>query len=219
MRAGARFLSVPLGTLVLLGSAGLVGSVSAAGPTLDDPVGAAELLLLANADRALAGLPVLLARDDLTAHALEHSRRMAEAGDIWHDDAYFSAGSKARFRARTVGENVALNRSLADAHRRLMLSDGHRANLLNPRFSIVGFAVVRAADGVGYVTQAFVEPLSGTAPAATAVAPTSGVVPAAASEPAPAAEPPAVPAAASAPVPAALPRRAAPSPPASATPT
>ena len=163
----------------------------AAAPTLDDPLGAAQLLTLANVDRAAAGLPLLVPRDDLTTIALEHSRRMALADDIWHNDAYFSSSVKAQVGAKSLGENVAMNRSMDDAHRRLLASPGPRDNLLNPKFTVVGFAVVRAADGIGYVTQAFIEPLAGTAPPpvaspAAAPAPVAEVI----TPPAPAPAPP-----------------------------
>ena len=206
MRGIVRMLSVVLVTAVLL-VAGLVGRAVpavAVGPTADDPVGAAELLALANVERAAAGLPLLVPRDDVTAIAFEHSRRMAEADDLWHNDAYFTSSSKARLGARSLGENVAENRSMADAHRRLLLSDGHRANLLDPKFTVVGFAVVRAASGLGYVTQAFVEPLPGTAPppiAPLAAADEAAPAPVP-SPPAPAPTPPPAPAPAPAPRPA-----------------
>jgi len=44
------------------------------------------------------------------------------------------------------------------AHARLMNSRGHRANLLNPRFSVAGFAVVQAPDGRYFITENFLQP-------------------------------------------------------------
>jgi hypothetical protein len=162
---------------VVIGGSAVPGRAVAAGPTVDDPLGAAQLVMLANEDRAAAGVPPLQVRSDVTSLAFEHSRRMAEAGDISHNDAYFSAATKARLDARSLGENVAMNRSMDDAHRRLMASPGHRANLLNPKFTVVGVAVVRAVDGIGYVTQAFLEPRVATAspgPVAPVPAPAPG---------------------------------------------
>jgi uncharacterized protein YkwD len=133
-------------------------TASAAGVVVDDPVATAQLLVLANTERAGAGLPALVARDDVAAIATEHSRQMAEAGDIFHNDGYFTTEVRQRLGAKALGENVALNTSMDDAHRRLMNSPGHRANLMNPTFTVVGMAVARTADGVGFITQDFVEP-------------------------------------------------------------
>ena len=156
---------------------------------LDDPVASAHLVVLANAERAEAGLPPLEARYDVTELALEHSRRMAAAGDLFHNDDYFTPAVRQRLGARSLGENVALNRSVEDAHRRLMLSPGHRANLMNPKFTVVGMAVVRTIDGTGYITQDFVEP-AGARALAPAPAPADPAPAPAPADPAPSADDP-----------------------------
>ena len=127
----------------------------------DDPEAARRLLELANADRGRAGLAPLSARADITALALAHSQRMARAGGIFHNDAFFSAATRTALGAKARGETVALNSNLDDAHRRLMTSPVHRANLLDTRFSVVGFAVVRDVAGTYFVTQDFIEPARG----------------------------------------------------------
>jgi uncharacterized protein YkwD len=185
--------------------------------TLDDALGAGQLLALANADRVSAGLAPLVARADVTAIALDWSRGMAAVGDIAHNDAYFTADMHRRLDAKTLGENVAMNRSMDDAHRRLMASPGHRANLLNPAYTVVGIAVVRDAGGIGYVTEDFVEPRSGSAVALVAP-PSAAAAPLPDSPPAPA--PASAPAAAPAPAPPApvrAPRPVPPTPPTTST--
>jgi hypothetical protein len=188
---------------------------------VDDPVGVAQLLVLANVERAAAGLPPLALRDDVTAIAAEQSRRMAQAGDISHNDAYFTAEVRQRLAAKTLGENVAMNPSIDDAHRRLMNSPGHRANLMNAKFTVVGMGVARTVDGMAYVTQDFVEPTGALRPLPVPVP-----VPAPAPDPAPEA-PPAAPAPPKAtphpappapPAPSPAPARIAPAPPAATTP-
>ena len=165
------------------------GGAAAEPVLLDDPVGAARLLELANQDRANAGLGPLALRYDVFEIAAEHSRRMAAANDLFHNDEYFSPEVRQRLGARSLGENVALNSSMDDAHARLMNSPAHRANLMNPKFTVVGMAVVRTTSGAGFVTQDFVEPAS-TAPPATAPAPVPTPVPAPApAEPQPEPEP------------------------------
>jgi hypothetical protein len=136
-------------------------------PAGNDVAAAAQLLALINADRAAASLPLLSPRDDVTAIAVEWSTTMAAAQDIAHNDAYFTADTRRRLGARTLGENVAMNRSTYDAHQRLMASPGHHANLVNPKFTVVGLAVVRDGGGIGYITEDFVEP----APAGSSSAP------------------------------------------------
>lgn len=119
-----------------------------------------RLLELTNASRAAEGLEPLAPRDDATGVAEGWSLEMARAGDIAHNDAYFSAESKRRLGARTLGENVALNTDVDDAHRRLMDSPGHRANLLSTRFKVIGLAAAQLPDGRLFVTENFVEPAS-----------------------------------------------------------
>ena len=178
----SRWAAVALAVLGVLSLGVLAPAQAEEEPVLlDDPVAAGQLLLLANAERSAAGLPMLEGRYDVTEVAFGHSRRMAAAGDLFHNDEYFTPAVRQRLGARTLGENVAQNRSADDAHRRLMLSPAHRDNLLNPRFTVVGMAVVRTADGTGYITQDFVEPA-----AARSLAPAPTPAPA---EPAPAPAP------------------------------
>ncbi len=140
------------------------------------PSAAARLVELMNQERTERGLVPFAARDDVAAIAGPHSEAMADADDIWHNDAYFTQGTKDALDAQTVGENVAMNADVDDAHRRLMNSSGHRANILNPAFTVVGVGVYRQADGTYFVTEDFVEPRPAPAPSAPAPAgaPASG---------------------------------------------
>jgi uncharacterized protein YkwD len=130
-------------------------------PPVPQPVSEAarRLLELANQERQRAGLGALRMRDDVTSIALAHSHRMAEAGDIFHNRAYFSRATRRQLKTVFRGENVAYNSSVEIAHARLMRSPGHRANLLNRRFSVVGIAVVQAPDGRYFITQDFLQPV------------------------------------------------------------
>ena len=118
---------------------------------------AAALLVLVNQDRAQAGLVALESRGAIVAVAAAHSQAMAARGDIWHNDAYFKAATRAALGARALGENVALNGSIEDAHRRLMASPGHRANILDGRFDAVGISVVADGRGALFITENFVD--------------------------------------------------------------
>ena len=164
------------------------------------PDAVARILVLMNGERRAHGLPQFTLRADVSAIAARHSEAMAAGGTIWHNDAYFTAEVKKRLGAALLGENVARNPEIDDAHRRLMNSPGHRANLLDRRFTVVGLAVYRSSTGSLYVTQNFVQPVAKAPEAPRAASPAPAVrkpaptPPAAAPVPAPA--PPAVGAAA-----------------------
>ena len=139
------------------------------------PAAVSRLLTLMNNERRSHGLPLFAQRGDVTVTSKGHSEAMAAAGTIWHNDAYFTAANKKRLDAALLGENVARNPDIDDAHRRLMNSPGHRANLLDRRFTVVGLAVYRSSTGSLYVTQNFVQPRVAEAPrTAAAPAPAKG---------------------------------------------
>lgn len=135
------------------------------------PAAVSRLLTLMNNERRAHGVPLFAQRADVTVTSAGHSAAMAAAGTIWHNDAYFTAANKKRLDAALLGENVARNPDIDDAHRRLMNSPGHRANLLDRRFTVVGLAVYRSSTGSLYVTQNFVQPRAVEATRAAAPAP------------------------------------------------
>lgn len=159
----------------------------------------AVMLGLINTERTAAGLVPLALRDDLNAFASAHAKAMAEHGEIYHSDEFFTAASKRRFGARRVGENVARHSALQAAHLALMDSPGHRANILDPGFRVVGLASW-TNSGRFFVSQNFIEPSGATqsgaaaAPATTAApAPKPATAPRATTTTAAAAPPPAPP--------------------------
>lgn len=119
----------------------------------------AQLLKLANRDRAVAGLPALAHDPGLTRAARNHALAMAQAQQLSHQFAGEPALTR-RIAAATdlridqAGENVALDFDVESAQDHLMKSPPHRANLLDPAFNVAGFAVVRLDDRV-YVVQDF----------------------------------------------------------------
>ncbi|MGQ0520529.1 MAG: CAP domain-containing protein [Actinomycetota bacterium] len=180
---------------------------------------ARHLFDLVNGERLKAGLGALTPRDDLTAIAVAHSERMAQAGDIFHSDSFMSAGVKTLLGAGVRGENVAYNGDVDNAHVRLMESAGHRANILDRRFSVAGIGVARHPDGRWFITENFIQPAGAprsAAPVASRSAPPAR--PAAPATTAPPVPPtPAAPTTVPAPVPAAEPLVTAPAPAAPAT--
>ncbi|HEX2699451.1 MAG TPA: CAP domain-containing protein [Acidimicrobiales bacterium] len=132
------------------------------------PSAAQRLLDLANGDRERAGLSRLTSRDDIVSIAVAHSQEMAAKGDIFHSTSFFGTAVKNLLNAAVRGENVAYNGDIDNTHVRLMASAGHRANILDARFSVVGIGVVQAADGRYFVTEDFIQPAGAPRPAAAA---------------------------------------------------
>lgn len=134
------------------------------------PGPASELLQLLNQERLAHGLAPLASRGDVTSIAQDHSLRMARAEAIFHNDEYFSAATKEEIGAARRAENVAMSGSAGQAHRRLMDSPPHRANILDPGLTQVGLAAAADESGFLYFTQAFLVPVSRSGGTASPVA-------------------------------------------------
>jgi uncharacterized protein YkwD len=121
-----------------------------------------QLFELLNQERARAGLPALKWDERLQRAAREHTARMVAARQLTHDapgePALPRRLAAAGLRFNSDGENVAYNSSVEGAHRGLMRSPPHRANILSPDFNAGGIGVERAGDLV-WVTQDFVHRL------------------------------------------------------------
>jgi hypothetical protein len=127
-----------------------------ADPSADKPA-AAQLFAMVNQERLAAGLAPLVFSDAATQVSEGWSVHMAMTNELAHNDAWFSPETRSRAGAKAVGENVAYNADLADAHRRLMASPGHRANILDPRFQQIGIGAVRGPNGSWWITQDFLQ--------------------------------------------------------------
>lgn len=162
-------LVTPDGWLTLSGADGSVPSPGSGGPAVVDSAGALRLLELANQERTAAGLGVLTSRADLVDLALAHTFAMVESDSIFHNLDLLGRPLRV-LGTDVVGENVGWSTDVDDLHRRLMASPGHRANLLEPRFTVVGMAVVATGNGRYYATQDFAQ-AQGSLPEARAAAP------------------------------------------------
>ncbi len=112
-----------------------------------------EMLRLVNEERALEGLPELVIDETLRDIARQYSVDMLQRGYMGHID---PEGNSPFDRMRdggvtfiTAGENLALAQTVSIAHKGLMDSPGHRANILSPHYSRVG---IGAAQGGRYGT-------------------------------------------------------------------
>ena len=118
-----------------------------------------QLLEMANADRARAGLPPLKLDPGLTRAARDHAAEMASGKLLSHQlvgepplTRRISANSNLHFDRE--GENVAIAETPDEAHNALMNSPPHRDNLLSPNFNVAGFGVFRDENRL-YVAQDF----------------------------------------------------------------
>jgi uncharacterized protein YkwD len=121
----------------------------------DDDDAMARMINAARASEALAPL----ARDaQLDRLARSHSEEMLKARVVGHDVGTGDPSTRLRAAgvvAHVAGENVATASTLENAHRALWASPSHRGNLLLNQFTHVGVAVVRAPDGMVWVTEMF----------------------------------------------------------------
>jgi hypothetical protein len=115
---------------------------------------------------------------------------MSVTGVLAHNDLYFSPATQAALGCTARGENVAFTGSVEAANYEFMNSPGHRANILDPRFTDVGIGVVPALGGGIWVTEDFVQSAGAPTAAAPPPDPQPDVASSAMPEP-PATEPPA----------------------------
>lgn len=122
---------------------------------------AAALLDLMNGARLEAGLQALHADGELEDVALVRADNLVENGYFDHyspdGESAFSELAARGIGYRLAGENLARNnfaeaKTVAAAFDALMASAGHRANILEPRFTSVGVAAVLYGKVWLYVT-------------------------------------------------------------------
>ena len=105
-----------------------------------------ELKIIAktNEKRASHGLKPLVTSSELVASARKHTSWMCRTRNLVHT-------------TKAVGENIAMGQRSADeAVRDWMNSSGHRANILNPRYTRIGVAAYQIGDeGTVYWCQQF----------------------------------------------------------------
>ncbi|WP_429597823.1 CvpA family protein [Variovorax sp. PvP013] len=119
----------------------------------------AAMLVLVNEERVKAGLPALQADPQALDTARAHSRDMFARGYFSHigpdGTTPFDRMRANGLRFRTAGENLALAPSLPMAHKGLMNSPGHRANILQPAFGRLAVGILDGGRHGLMVTQTF----------------------------------------------------------------
>lgn len=118
-----------------------------------------RMLELLNKERVAQGLKPLEPDTALTTVARQHSADMFTRGYFSHFSPEGASAAdrvrSARIPYRTVGENLAMAPTLPIAHKGLMDSPGHRANILEKRFRRVGIGVLQGGKHGLMITQKF----------------------------------------------------------------
>jgi len=146
---------------------------SAAGGPCQTDSAELQMLRLLNTDRTAPSQAAetrgharaLLWDSQLAALAHTHSQELAFGRPFSHMGANGSSPSdrltKRGIQWVSMGENIAKEQNVVLAEAALMnepkFQPNHRANILNPNFTIVGIGIVTGPDGALYITQEFVQ--------------------------------------------------------------
>ncbi|HEX4867740.1 MAG TPA: CAP domain-containing protein [Acidimicrobiales bacterium] len=106
---------------------------------------------LVNDARGAYGIPGLMMHGQMNDKAQAWAEHMAAEGRISHSD--LTAGAPDGWTL--LGENVGVGYSLQQIQDAYMNSPAHRANILDRRFTHVGYGVAYGADGRIYSVQYF----------------------------------------------------------------
>jgi uncharacterized protein YkwD len=117
-----------------------------------------KMVRLVNAEREARGILPLNVVPALADAARRHSETMAATGDVSHE----AGGTEMEQRIRRAvpnrcasGENISKHISIDYAMGDLLGSPGHRSNLLNKEFTLIGIGIVQGKDQFLYITQDF----------------------------------------------------------------
>ncbi len=134
-------------------------AVSASYAQERDDAAARRIFADLNHERAVQHLPPLQWSNQLAASAAQHTEAMAKQDVLSHDlpgePALGKRIADAGGRVSAFAENIALNSEGPDAiHEEWMHSPGHRTNMLNPAYDVVGIAAYRMGSRL-YATEDF----------------------------------------------------------------
>lgn len=122
---------------------------------------------LVNAERRKKNIPELKSSRDLLVIARNHSKDMVYMECLTHrgsDNKTVEARADAEnIDWNMIGENVARNRGYDKPAQKAvtewMKSKGHRANILNPKFTHAAIGIAEGKNDYIYFTQAFMQPM------------------------------------------------------------
>lgn len=135
--------------------AGALLLVTGVSPAVADSVADEQRFVeLINAERRAVGAGSLEVHPDLVEGARRHAERMAAEGKIFHNQNLGDVTDGWQL----LGENVGRGGNIETLHQAFMDSPGHRDNLLNPVYDLVGIGVVWS-EGIPYVVEVFMDPI------------------------------------------------------------
>src|SRR5437588_4041945 len=117
-----------------------------------------RLFDLVNQERQKQGLPKLQWDDHLAQSAEAHNRLVIARDELSHqfpgEPPLGERVGSTGLRFNAAGENLAYAPTIEEVHTGLMNSPPHRANILDPKYNAVGFAII-PLNGELYVVQNF----------------------------------------------------------------
>jgi len=127
-----------------------------AGLTADEQ----KMVDLVNAERIAVGLPALKVDMRLVKTARMKSQDMIDKNYFDHQSptygSPFDLMKSQGITYRTAGENLAGHQTVDGAHKGLMNSPGHRANILNKNFTHIGIGIINGGKYGKMFTQHFI---------------------------------------------------------------
>ena len=125
-----------------------------------DPAAEQQMFQLVNEERKNVGLQPLVWDDRLLPVARQHSEEMFRLKYFSHQSPVtgspFDRLKAANIAYKVAGENLAYAQSVTVAHRGLMDSPGHKANILDPVFTRMAIGVIYAGAYGRMFTQMFI---------------------------------------------------------------
>jgi uncharacterized protein YkwD len=150
--ADAAYTKIFVACLVAVSSFLVPTSWSAQTQPLERNDSERELLDLLNRERTADHLPELRWDDALFKAARKHALLMLDLNTPGHqlpgEPGLVERLTHAGARFTYIAENIAIGKDSATIHSGWMHSPGHRDNILSPRATAVGIAVVRGTDGL-----------------------------------------------------------------------
>lgn len=129
---------------------------SSAGLTAEE----SKMVNLVNQARMGQGLQPLATNQQLSALARKKSQDMVTNNYFSHTSptygSPFDMMKQAGITYNTAGENIAGAQTTESAHQNLMNSEGHRANILNPKFTEIGIGIASGSIYGNIFTQMFI---------------------------------------------------------------
>lgn len=118
-----------------------------------------EMFLLINEERRKRGIALLKIDEKMKQVARAHSTDMFHRGYFAHVTPEglnpFQRMKQANITYKKAGENLALAKTLEEAHSGLMNSPSHRAAILNPHFKRVGIGIMDGGENGFMFSQEF----------------------------------------------------------------